>query len=203
MGVAGLAASGGAILDDFDNDGNLDLVASSWQVRDQIHYFHNDGNGSLDERTEAAGLTGEFGGLNIVQTDYNNDGWVDIHVIRGAWLRDAGHAPDSLLKNNGDGTFDDVTEAAGLLSFHPSQAAMWCDFDADGWLDLFVGNETTRGDEHACELFHNNGDGTFTDVAPCSTWKPASMSRASRGAITTTTAGRTFTCRASASPTFS
>ena len=89
-----------------------------------------------------AGLVGELGGLNIMQTDYNNDGFPDVLVLRGGWFGTEGHFPKSLLRNNGDGTFEDVTESAGLLSLKPSQTAVWFDYDNDGWVDLFVGYET-------------------------------------------------------------
>ena len=70
------------------------------------------------------------------------------------------------MRNNGDGTFADVTEKAGLLSFHPTQTAAWLDFDGDGWLDLFIGNETMMtGEQHPCELYRNNRNGTFTECA--------------------------------------
>src|SRR5262249_28575698 len=107
--------AGGCILDDFDNDGFIDIVASSWGFNGQLRYFHNDGNGRFTERTGEAGLLGLTGGLNIQQTDYNNDGWLDIWILRGAWLGKEGRIPNSLLRNNGDGTFTDVTEEAGLL----------------------------------------------------------------------------------------
>jgi len=157
--------SGGTIAEDFDGDGNLDIMISSLGVRDQLRFFHNNGDGTFTERTEEAGLPGETGGLNIMQTDYNNDGWPDVLVLRGAWFGVEGHYPLSLLRNNGNGTFDDVTEEAGLLRFHPTQAATWFDYNNDGWLDLFIGNETTPGDTNRCELFRNNGDGTFTECA--------------------------------------
>ncbi len=158
--------AGGCIVDDFDNDGFLDLFASSWGQEGQLRYFHNDGNGRFSERTKDAGLVGLFGGLNIQQTDYNNDGLLDVWVLRGAWLGTAGRIPNSLLKNNGDGTFSDVTLASGLFSQHPTQASVWFDFDGDGWLDVFIGNETSdREDPDLCELYHNNRDGTFTECA--------------------------------------
>ena len=113
------ALSGGSILEDFDRDGRLDVMASSWGMRDPLRYFRNDGDGAFSDRTRAAGLEGQVGGLNIVQADYDNDGYPDVLVLRGAWLQGLGDHPNSLLRNNGDGTFEDVTEAAGLLSYHP------------------------------------------------------------------------------------
>ncbi|HMJ91564.1 MAG TPA: CRTAC1 family protein, partial [Candidatus Acidoferrum sp.] len=80
-------------------------------------------------------------------------------------LGKGGHHPNSLLRNNGDGTFEDVAEQAGILSFHPTQTATWFDFDGDGWLDVFIGNESTTGEIHPCELYRNNGNGTFRECA--------------------------------------
>lgn len=166
LGLDTDALAGGVIMDDFDGDGNLDLVRSSMGVRDQLRFFHNNGDGTFVDRTLEAGLLGEFGGLNVISADYNNDGHLDIFVLRGGWMGAGGHYPNSLLRNNGNGTFDDVTEAAGLLSFHPTQTATWFDFNSDGWLDLFIGNETASKDTpQLCELFRSNGDGTFTDIA--------------------------------------
>ena len=76
--------------------------------------------------------------------------------------------PLSLLHNRGDGTFEDVTRKAGLFSPHPTQTAAFLDFDNDGWLDLFVPHESTPGDPHRSQLFRNNHDGTFTDIAEAS-----------------------------------
>jgi len=157
--------AGGSIVEDFDNDGHLDVMASAQGLSSQLRYFHNETDGTFSERTTEAGLTGLVGGLNIVQTDYNNDGFKDVLVLRGAWMGASGGYPDSLLRNDGDGTFSDVTQEAGMVSRHPSQTAAWLDFDDDGWLDLFIGNETTQGDPHPCELYRNNRDGTFTECA--------------------------------------
>ena len=156
--------AGGAIFDDFDGDGLLDLVVSSMGVRDPLRFFHNKGDGTWEDRSDAAGLTGEWGGLNVIHSDYNNDGHPDLLVLRGGWMNKGGRFPNSLLRNNGDGTFDDVTEEAGILTLRPTQTGAWGDYDNDGWLDLVVGNESTQGDPHASELWHNERDGTFRDV---------------------------------------
>jgi hypothetical protein len=166
LGLDANDLAGGVIVDDFDNDGFYDIVISAWDLNGQLRYFHNNGNGTFTERTSEAGLVGEVGSLNIQQTDYNNDGLLDIWMLRGGWLGKAGRMPSSLLRNNGDGTFTDVTEEAGLMSFHPTQTSRWFDYDGDGWLDLFIGHESTDPkDPDWCELYHNNRDGTFTECA--------------------------------------
>ena len=158
--------SGGAIADDFDNDGYLDIFVSTWDTRGQIRFFRNNRDGTFTEHTAEAGLLGLYGGLNMVQADYDNDGDVDLLVLRGAWLRAAGRHPNSLLRNDGEGTFTDVTFDAGLGEVHyPSPTAAWGDYDNDGDLDLYVDNETSRALVAPSQLFRNNGDGTFTDVA--------------------------------------
>jgi tetratricopeptide (TPR) repeat protein len=166
LGLDTFDLSGGAIADDFDNDGYLDIVVSTWDTAGQLRFFRNTQDGHFSEQTAAAGLTGLYGGLNLVQADYNNDGNVDIFVLRGAWLGKNGRHPNSLLRNNGDGTFTDVTFDAGLGDVHyPTQTASWGDYDNDGDLDLYIGNEATQAFKVPCQLFRNNGDGTFTDVA--------------------------------------
>ncbi len=160
--VAGL--SGGAVIEDFNGDSRLDIMTSSWGLRDQLRYFERTDGGWFEDRTAAAGLEGIVGGLNLVHADYDNDGAVDVFVLRGAWLGE-GH-PNSLLKGRGDGTFEDVTVEAGVFSAYPTQTAAWSDFDLDGDLDLFIGNESnTDAGLHPCELFRNNGDGTFSEIA--------------------------------------
>jgi len=167
LGISVEDRAGGAIVDDFDNDGFLDIVTSAWGMDDPMHFFHNNGDGTFTDKSEASHLSQITGGLNMNHTDYNNDGFLDILVLRGAWqgFTGFGEQPNSLLRNNGDGTFTDVTIEAGMLSYHPTQTATWNDFNQDGWVDVFIGNETSiPAEPHPCELFINNQDGTFTDV---------------------------------------
>ncbi len=166
LGIAVNNMAGGSIVDDFDNDGYLDIVTSSMELGEEMHFFRNKGDGTFADMSEASGLKSMHGGLNIMQADYDNDGDKDILVLRGAWKGDFGEEPNSLLQNQGDGTFRDVTTISGLLSFHPTQTATWNDFNNDGWLDLFIGNETNNLlRAHPCELYINNKDGTFRNVA--------------------------------------
>ena len=158
------ALSGGVCLDDFNNDGLIDIVASSWGLHDPIRYLVNKGDGTFEDKSEEAGIGGIVSGLNMIHADYNNDGFVDVFVLRGAWLGESGKHPNSLLRNNGDNTFTDVTREAGVYTRRPTQAAVWADFNLDGWIDLFVGNESSPGDANPCEMYLNNGDGTFRDV---------------------------------------
>ncbi|MDA1313809.1 MAG: FG-GAP-like repeat-containing protein [Acidobacteria bacterium] len=164
-GLGQMNTAGGSIIDDFDNDGLLDIVISIVNVCEPMRYYHNSGDGSFSDWTERAKLGGQLGGINLNQADYNNDGRLDIFVMRGGWelpMR------NSLLRNNADGTFTDVTKESGLAApAYPTPTASWADFDNDGFVDLFVGNENAPG-----QLFRNNGDGTFTDVA-----KKAGMDR--------------------------
>jgi hypothetical protein len=171
-GISVLGRAGGVVMEDFDNDGHLDLLISRMGVADPIEYFRNKGDGSFVRRTAEAGLVGIVGGLNLVQGAYDNDGCIDVYVPRGAWYHDKGQFPGSLLHNNCDGTFTDVTARAGVLNNYPTQTAVWADFNNDGWLDLFVGNEIVRdkvkwpADARPFRLYVNHGDGTFRDAGP-------------------------------------
>jgi hypothetical protein len=178
LGLANRALSGGTVIEDFNQDGYLDIMVTSWGLEDQMQYFQHDGTDgmSFTERTKEAGLTGLVSGLNMVHADYNNDGLPDVLVLRGAWLEEHGRHPNSLLRNNGpdpDGipTFTDVTREVGLLEFMPTQTAVWSDFNNDGWVDLLIGNETPRGKfyKFPTQLYVNQGGikdtVTFTEVS--------------------------------------
>src|SRR4029078_3391644 len=105
----------------------------------------------------AAHLSDQLGGLNLTATDYNNDGRIDLFVMRGGWEFPR-RTP--LLRNDG-GTFTDVTRESGLSSaLYRTHSAAWADFDNDGFVDVFVGHE-----EAPSSLFRNTGNGTFVHVA--------------------------------------
>jgi hypothetical protein len=153
-----MGSAGGSIVDDFDNDGFLDVVETSFDPCQPMRAFRNNGDGTFSDASTRSHLAEQLGGINSVQTDFNNDGLLDVFVMRGGWqwpMR------NSLLRNNGNGTFSDVTSESGLLSVdHPTHSAAWADFDNDGWLDVFIGHEHTPS-----QLFRNKGDGTFEDVS--------------------------------------
>ena len=166
VGLDRVGNTGGVAIDDFDGDGRFDLVISDWSPRGQIRFYRREQDGSFADRTEAANLTGITGGSNLIHADYDNDGDLDVFVMRGGWWFEHGRLPSSLLQNRGDGTFVDVTFAAGLGERElPAQKANFADYDLDGDLDLYVGSESSPRCPCSSQLYRNNGDGTFTDVA--------------------------------------
>ncbi len=179
LGVDSFNLSGGAVVDDFDGDFDLDLFTTTFDPAGSPRLFLNDGRGEFADASAAAGLDGLYGGLNVVHGDVDNDGDVDLFVLRGAWFGPHGRHPNSLLLNEsteaGESTtpvFRDVTFLAGLGEAHyPTQTAAWADFDNDGDLDLFIGNEHGPAVDAPSQLFRNEGlaeDGVvrFRDVAP-------------------------------------
>lgn len=164
-GLAVEGLSGGVVLEDLDGDQDLDVLFSSWSLEDQVKLLLNRGDGTFEDVTSRSGLNGITGGLNMVHADYDNDGDVDVFILRGAWFADKGKIPNSLLRNEGGGRFSDVTRPAGVLSKWPTQAAVWWDYDSDGLLDLFVANESTQGFQVPCELYRNLGNGKFEETA--------------------------------------
>jgi hypothetical protein len=159
--------SGGAIADDFDGDGRLDIVTTTINPCAPMHFFHNGGAAGFEERTAKVRLDSQFGGLNVIHADYDNDGRLDLLILRGGWFGSDGRVRLSLLRNDGDAGFTDVTRDAGLAArAYPTQAGAWADYDNDGWLDLYVGSEADDdGVAYPSRLFHSRGDGTFEEVA--------------------------------------
>lgn len=177
-GVAHQGLAGGVVCEDMNGDGLLDLMVTSMGVTDQMRLYMNNGDGTFEDATERSGLMGQTGGLNMVHADYDNDGDPDVLVLRGGWMRNgSGKWPNSLLRNNGDGTFSDVTEGAGIFGAYPSHSACWADMDHDGDLDLYIANESLYLDTfpltksvdlqqwYPHQLYSNNGDGTFSEVS--------------------------------------
>jgi tetratricopeptide (TPR) repeat protein len=157
-GVDSFSSAGGVIVDDFDNDGQLDILTSNFDSCGRMQLFQRGPNATFVDRAAHAGLSPQLGGLNLLQADYNNDSCKDVLILRGGWELAQRR---SLLRNNCDGTFTDVTFASGLARpATSSQTAAWTDIDNDGWVDLFVGNEDAPS-----QLFRNRGDGTFEDIA--------------------------------------
>lgn len=160
LGIDTMSLAGGAVADDFDGDHHLDIVVSNWDTAGQLEFYRNRGDGTFERWTEQANLIGIVGGLNVNHADFDNDGDLDLFVMRGGWLGALGEVPNSLLENDGSGVFRDVTFDVGLADvFLPTQTSAWADFDNDGDLDLFIGNEARPN-----QLFEND-DGHFRDIA--------------------------------------
>jgi hypothetical protein len=164
--------AGGSVFDDFTGDGLPDLFSTSLDADLGASLFVNRGDGTFENRSDAAGLGNQIYALNVTRADFNNDGKLDVLLLRGAWETPARL---SLLKNRGDGQFDDVTVASGLGEPIATESAAWGDYDNDGWVDVFVCGEylppggkpsASEHDPHnRCRLYRNRGDGTFVDVA--------------------------------------
>jgi hypothetical protein len=168
--------AGGCVFDDFTGDGRPDVFTSSFDVVHGASLYVNRGDGTFEDRSKLAGLDDQVYALNVTRADYDNDGRPDVLLLRGAWEKPARM---SLLRNKGDGVFEDVTVASGLGTPISTESAAWGDYDNDGRLDLFVCGEfrllpdTGSGDQSSysadprnhCRLYRNKGDGTFVDVA--------------------------------------
>ncbi|MCZ6834045.1 MAG: VCBS repeat-containing protein, partial [Acidobacteria bacterium] len=178
LGLDTFDLAGGGIVEDLDNDGWLDILTSTMDPWGSLTLLHNEGDGTFINNTVAAGLDVQWGGLSMSAADYDNDGDVDVLVLRGGWLQAQGRVRNSLLRNNGDGTFSDVTRAAGVARpARPTQAAAWADYDLDGDLDLFSGAYTGQLEDVAADIMgqrperpeqwprlYRNDHGRFTDV---------------------------------------
>jgi enediyne biosynthesis protein E4 len=183
--------SGGVALLDYDNDGYLDIYFVNSLTADMVKLnqktrsalYHNNGDSTFTDVTDKAGVGDVGWGMGVATGDYDNDGFEDIYVTC--------LGPNHLFRNNGNGTFTDVTQKAGVNDPRWSTGAAFVDYDNDGKLDLFVANYVDFdinnlpefGKGRSCQfkgipvqcgprglpgagdsLFHNNGDGTFSDV---------------------------------------
>jgi hypothetical protein len=156
-GVDRFGMAGGGVFEDFDNDGLLDLAITDCEPGTPMGFWRNRGDGTFEDRAKEAGLIGQMGGQTVIPTDYNNDGFMDMYISRGAWFLIP--MRQSLLRNNGNGTFTDVTEQAGLIGPLNVHVSRWADYDNDGWLDVFLTCE-----KQSIRLCRNRGDGTFENV---------------------------------------
>ncbi|MEW4570596.1 CRTAC1 family protein [Tautonia sp. JC769] len=177
--AAGPDMAGGSVFDDFDGDGLPDLFWTSYETDLGPRLFLNTGDGTFADASARFGLDPHVLAVNCAQADFDNDGHLDVILLRGGWENPA---PMTLLRNLGGERFEDVTAQAGLAEPIASQSAAWGDFDRDGLLDLFVCGESRGGDldesrlfldpdslggddrQRFCRLYRNNGDGTFADV---------------------------------------
>lgn len=152
-----------AIWVDFDNDGDMDLMASTYLGKYQL--FENDGNLNFTDISEDAGLLQNVHAhYGVTFGDYNRDGYLDLYVANYNAGFDANELVNNnqLYRNNGNGTFTNVTFEAGVGDgSNPSFMAGWIDYNNDSWPDIYVINDRASYEN---SLYRNNGDGTFTDV---------------------------------------
>ena len=206
LGARGPNLAGGSVFDDFNGDSLPDLFTTSLDADLGASLYINRGDGTFEDRSAWAGLGAQVYALNVTRADFDNDGDLDVLLLRGAWetpLR------LSLLRNKGNGAFDDVTVASGLAEPIATESAAWGDYDNDGFVDVFVcGEYLPPGAPH----LHSRatpaivaGSITTRATARSRTWPPrpalstSGAPRGRRGATTTVTAGSTFSCRTWAS----
>ena len=157
----------GATFVDIDNDGDLDLYTC--QYFDANHLYINQGDGTFKERAKNFNLDVWSSSVMAYFSDYDRDGDLDVYVVTNSLILEStleysAADPDYLFRNNGDQTFSDVTRQSGVQHNGQGLAAVWWDFNLDGWPDLYVANDNVDEDH----LYRNNGDGTFTDVLKAS-----------------------------------
>jgi len=176
-GVAGPAGNWkqGVAFADVNNDGRLDLYVCRFGAPNLLYI--NQGDGTFREEAATRGLALDDDSGMAAFCDYDRDGWLDAYVQTN--LLDGERRPngqrDHLYHNNRDGTFTDVTDRAGIANETQGHAATWWDYNEDGWPDIYVDNDFKDPDQ----LYHNNGDGTFTNVL---SWVVPHTSHSSMGA---------------------
>ena len=161
LGVDALTRGRGSAWGDYDGDGDRDLFTVG--IQDPHRLYRNNSDGTFTDVTTEAGLLDTRGGWASLFFDYDGDGDRDLFVTRDGWR---GPAPDSLYRNNGDGTFTDVALEAGVAGHHNGFTATLADIDRDGDIDLYVANGVAEAGGAPNTLYRNNGKGTFTDIAP-------------------------------------
>jgi len=146
---------------DINNDGHLDAFTCH-DVAPNVYYI-NDGSGNLEFNQGGLGDHPTGGHYGSLWVDYNNDGHIDLFIAKCSGGGQGSQARfNELHRNNGDGTFTDVSVESGLRDGVQTWSAAWGDFDNDGFMDVFVGASSFSDGGH--KLMKNNGDGTFTDV---------------------------------------
>ena len=185
VGVPGSAVSrSSASFVDYDNDGHLDLFAGNVAGSDVL--FHNNGDGTFTDVTVQAGVSEPRGTLHHMFGDIDNDGWMDLYVCNNITGSEAGEhkienrlqsslngnfrVPDALYRNNGNGTFTNITRQAGIAESNPNNTVVFFDYDNDGWLDIFIARPGIPGRISAVQdptnlLYRNNRNSTFSEVS--------------------------------------
>jgi hypothetical protein len=160
VGLDKTSAGRGTAIFDYNNDGLLDVMIAA--AHGGANLYRNNGDGTFTDVSIESGIDQCVNGFAITAGDYDNDGNIDVFVTRLGFYGGEGN----LFHNNGDGTFTDVTDKAGVNCWGPAFTACWVDYDCDGRLDLFIANNLGGlFDRHIPNrLYHNNGDGTFTEV---------------------------------------
>lgn len=174
-GLSSTTGFGGVAVGDIDNDGFPDIYASAegndfFDAMNPPALFHNNGDGTFTDVIADSGIVATATASGVTMGDINNDGYLDIFLASSAHRREvvppARYDNDVLYLNNGDMTFTDVTEKAGVTGGHGSCVTTFSDYDNDNWIDLWVGVCNDVDDQPTpFYLYRNNHDGTFTDVA--------------------------------------
>ena len=161
VGLDKTSGGRGIAIFDYDGDGRLDVAIAC--AHGSLSLFRNNGDGTFTDVSIESGLYMGTQGFGIAAGDYENSGYPSLAVCRAGFFG----GMVELWRNNGDGTFTDVSVSSGVSAWGPAFTCSWCDYDNDGRLDLFVcsniGGLFDRRQPH--KLYHNNGDGTFTEVA--------------------------------------